>query len=374
MEVKFKEIFSPVKDPRVNRTKKHPLLDIIALSICGIIAGCESFEEISDFGKAHIEWFNSFLELPHGIPSHDTFERVFAVLDNNVLQSCCMEWFKQVSQLLPETVIAIDGKTLRGSARKNKSLKGLHVVNAWSCANSISIGQVKVSDKSNEITAIPEILDLLSIKGAIITMDAMGAQKEIVEQIISKGADYVISLKGNQGNLHNSVKDAFELYDKGSKALNMNTAKDDIDADHGRIDERTIEAICTKEFDGYLGSGFKSLTCVARVKRTTYQNGKRSTESRYYISSLLANEPRKILDATRDHWQIENNLHWALDISFNEDGSRIRNENSAINFSWMRKFALGLLKKETSFKASIRRKQRKAAVNTSYLGKIMRLI
>lgn len=374
MTTKFAEIFSSVKDPRVNRTKKHLLLDIMALSICGVIAGCESFEEISDFGKAHIKWFRGFLDLANGIPSHDTFERVFAALDTQAFQTCCIEWFKLVNKTIPETVIAIDGKTLRGSARKNTNLKGLHIVNAWSCANSISIGQVKVSDKSNEITAIPKILDLLSIKGAIITMDAMGAQKEIVEQIISKEADYVISLKGNQGNLHNSVKDAFELYDNGSKALRVNTANHDIDADHYRIDDRTIEVIDTKEFNGYLGNAFESLNSVARVTKKTYQNGKTSVESRYYISSLPADEPRTILNTSRNHWQVENNLHWSLDVSFNEDSCRIRNENSAINFSWMRKFALGLLKKDNSFKASIRRKQRKAAVNTEYLAKIVKLI
>ena len=215
---------------------------------------------------------------------------------------------------------------------------------------------------------------MLSIEGAIITIDAMGAQKDIAEQIVSKEADYVISLKGNQGSLHDSVKTAFELYDKGSKALNVNNAFDDIDADNSRIDERIIQTINITEFNSYLDDSFRSLRTVARVIKITYQNNKVTIESRYYISSLPADKPNIILQATRAHWQVENNLHWALDVSFNEDSSRIRNENSAVNFSWIRKFALGLLKKENSFKASIRRKQRKAAVRNQYLRKIMKII
>jgi predicted transposase YbfD/YdcC len=370
----FKDIFSSIKDPRIDRTKKHSLLDIIFLSLCGIIAGCESFEEVSDFGKAHEDWFRNFLDLKNSIPSHDTFERVFAALDPVQFQNSCIEWFKQINELIPETVIAIDGKTLRGSSRKQKGLKGLHIVNAWSCANSMVLGQIKVDGKSNEITAIPEILDVLSIKGAIVTIDAMGAQKDIVERIISHDADYVISLKGNQGTLHNAVKDAFNLYDQGSKSLRINKASDDIDSMHGRIDERGIETIDTSDFEGYLSNDFKSLYSVARVTKTTYCNGSESTENRYYISSLPASDPLAILRATRSHWQVENNLHWALDVSFNEDKSRVRNENCAINLSWMRKYALGLLKKDTSFKASIRRKQRKVAVSTEYLTKILGLI
>jgi predicted transposase YbfD/YdcC len=370
----FKDIFSSIKDPRIDITKKHSLLDIIFLSLCGIIAGCESFEEVSDFGKAHEDWFRNFLDLKNSIPSHDTFERVFAALDPVQFQNSCIEWFKQINELIPETVIAIDGKTLRGSSRKQKGLKGLHIVNAWSCANSMVLGQIKVDGKSNEITAIPEILDVLSIKGAIVTIDAMGAQKDIVERIISHDADYVISLKGNQGTLHNAVKDAFNLYDQGSKSLRINKASDDIDSMHGRIDERGIETIDTSDFEGYLSNDFKSLYSVARVTKTTYCNGSESTENRYYISSLPASDPLAILRATRSHWQVENNLHWALDVSFNEDKSRVRNENCAINLSWMRKYALGLLKKDTSFKASIRRKQRKVAVSTEYLTKILGLI
>ena len=370
----FKEIFSSIKDPRIDRTKKHSLLDIICLSLCGVIAGCESFEEVSDFGKSHESWFRGFLGLENSIPSHDTFERVFAMLDHEQFQHSCIEWFKQINELIPETIIAIDGKTLRGSSRKQKSLKGLHIVNAWSCANSMVLGQIKVDDKSNEITAIPQILDVLSIKGAIVTIDAMGAQKQIVKKIISQDPDYVISLKGNQGKLHKDVRDAFNLYDQGSKSLRINKASDDIDSMHGRIDERYIETIDTTDFGGYLSNEFKSLNSVSRVTKKTYCNGSDSTENRYYISSLPASNPLVILRATRSHWQVENNLHWALGVSFNEDKSRVRNENCAINLSWMRKYALGLLKKETSFKASIRRKQRKVAISTEYLAKIIGLI
>ena len=209
----FVECFGTIEDPRVDRTKKHLLLDIIALGLCAVIAGAEGWEEIEDFGQAHYAWFDGFLGLPNGIPSHDTIARVFSALNPDEFQATCMNWFEQVRSLEPETVIAVDGKTLRGSSRKRKGLKGLHIVNAWSCANGISLGQLKVADKSNEITAVPKLLKQLAIKGAIVTLDAMGCQEEIISDICDGGADYVVALKGNQGELHEAVKDSFTFAD-----------------------------------------------------------------------------------------------------------------------------------------------------------------
>lgn len=372
MDSIFVECFKELKDPRVDRTKKHLLLDIIAIAICAVICGAEGWEEIEDFGKARQDWFSNFLELPNGIPSHDTFSRVFGVLKPLTFQESCMKWFRKVQALLPETVIAIDGKTLRGSARKNKELKGLHIVNAWSCANGIALGQVKVDDKSNEITAVPEILKQLEIKGAIVTLDAMGCQKENVKAIVEAEGDYIISLKGNQGNLHDLVKDSFELKDKGLNALDVTTASDEINADHGRIESRNIEVIDTKELKGLIDPEWRKLNSFIRVSSQRIEANKTTREERFYISSLPHTEPTKTLKAIRSHWQVENNLHWSLDVTFREDQSRIRQENAAINYSWMRKFALGLLKKDTSVKMSIRRKQRKALVDPSYLTTVVK--
>ena len=202
MENIFNDCFSKLEDPRVDRTKLHLLGDIIAIALCAIISGAEGWEEMKDFGNENHEWFCSFLALPNGIPSRDTISRLFSVLDNQSFQAACMDWFRRVKALIPETVIAIDGKTLRGSSRKSANLKGLHIVNAWSCAYRITLGQLKVEDKSNEITAVPNILKLIMLKGAIVTLDAMGAQEETLRDIHKAGADYIVALKGNQGALY----------------------------------------------------------------------------------------------------------------------------------------------------------------------------
>jgi predicted transposase YbfD/YdcC len=243
----FFSCFDNLEDPRVNRTKKHLLLDIIPIAICAVIAGCEHWEEIEDFGNDHESWFKEFLTLENGIPSHDTFSRVFSILNPSAFQEACMNWLKMVHELLPESVIAIDGKTIRGSARKQSGLKGLHIINAWSCANSISLCQLKVTDKSNEITTVPEVLKLLELKGAIITMDAMGCQKESIQQICESDADYVVALKGNQGLLFDTATETFNAIDQGSKAFKLTTAIDEIDCEHGRIEQRKIDVVDTRE-------------------------------------------------------------------------------------------------------------------------------
>ena len=369
MNAIFIECFGVLEDPRVDRTKKHLLLDVIALALCGVISGAQGWKEIEDFGNLHKDWFASFLELPHGIPSHDTISRVFSALSPKAVQDCSLSWLKKIKTLIPETVIPIDGKTLKRSRIKRTCKKALHVINAWSCANGISLGQLKVEGKSNEITAVPEILKQLSIKGAIVTLDAMGCQEDTVTQICDAGADYVIALKGNQGALHESVKDSFDMLDKGAKNLDPTVAKDEIDGEHGRIDERSIQVISTEKLSDMLDPRWEKLNSVARVLYTSNADDKSFTEKRYYISSLSAEEPLKILQTI---WQVENCLHWSLDVTFREDDCRIRNENAALNMSWLRKFALGLLKNEQTFKrASIRRKQLKVWADPTYLSKIL---
>jgi len=372
MDAVFIECFGELTDPRVDRTKKHLLLDILALSICGVLSGAENWEEIEDFAKEHEDWFRKFLLLPHGIPSHDTISRVFSALDPSGLQTSCINWLKRISQLIAEDIIAIDGKSLCGSRRVNECKKALHIINAWSCANRVCLGQLKVADKSNEIPAVPELLKLLYIKGAVVTLDAMGAQEETVKQIREAGADYVITLKGNQGDLHETVKDSFVLHDKGSQMMQVYRVDAEIVAEHGRIEERYIEVMSTEKLKKLIVPRWIDLNSIARITYTrTEPTGEIVTEKRHLITSLLHDNPNRILHAARTHWQIENTLHWSLDVTFREDDCRIRDENAAVNFSWLRKFALGLLKNESSFKASIRRKQRKVCTNISYLAKLI---
>jgi len=372
MDAVFIECFNELSDPRIDRTKKHLLLDILALSICGVLSGAEGWEEIEDFAKEHEDWFRIFLVLPHGIPSHDTISRVFSALDPYGLQTCCMNWLKRISQLIAEDVIAVDGKSLCGSKRVNECKKALHIINAWSCANRVCLGQLKVTDKSNEIPAVPELLKLLYIKGAIVTLDAMGAQEDTVKQIREAGADYVITLKGNQGALHETVKDSFILHDKGSQVIPVYRADAKVNADHGRIEERFIEVMSTGKLKGLIDERWVDLNSIARITYIrTEPTGEIITEKRHLITSLAADHPTRILQAARAHWHVENTLHWSLDVTFGEDDCRIRDENAAVNFSWLRKFALSLLKNESSFKASIRRKQRKICTNISYLAKVI---
>ena len=371
MNTIFIECFGNLTDPRVERTKKHLLLDIIALSISGILSGAETWEEVEDFAQEHQAWFSSFLSLPNGIPSHDTMSRAFSLLNPQEFQSSSMTWLKRISSLVPENIIPIDGKALCGSARKNACKKALHIINAWSCANGLCLGQLKVDDKSNEIPAVPELLKLLYIKGAIVTLDAMGAQEETVKQICEAEADYVIALKGNQGTLHELVKDSFILKDQGSHVLDVYKAKDEMNADHGRIEERFIEVIPAIQLKDCIDPRWEKLNSLARITYTRTEQNTVVKEHRHYISSLLPDKPEAILNAIRAHWQVENCLHWSLDVTFREDNSRIRDENAAVNMSWLRKLSLGLLKNDTSFKASIRRKQRKICTNLEYLAKII---
>jgi predicted transposase YbfD/YdcC len=367
MNKSFEETFGKIRDPRVERTKLHELLDIIALSIMGIMAGAQNFEEIEDFGCTHEAWLRRYLKLKNGIPSHDTINRVFQIINPQEFHTAFLEWLTRIKPMLPETVIPIDGKTLCGSHQRSKGLKGLHVVSAWSCANGISLGQLKVEDKRNEITALPEMINQLTLNGAIVTIDAMGCQKEIVTQVHERSADYVIGLKGNQGTLYESVRDCFDLTDP---EYDVSTVKDEIGCEHGRIEERTLEVLDAQVLEGLVDlSEWSGLTSIAKMTYTHESHGKRTSQTLYYISSLSAQDPTKLLQAIRSHWRIES-MHWSLDVTFREDECRVRDETTALNLSLLRKMSLSLLKKETSFKASIRRKQLKVWSNPDYLLKI----
>jgi predicted transposase YbfD/YdcC len=347
----FIECFSKVTDPRVERHKKHLLIDIIALTLFGIMSGAQTFDEIELFGEIHEEWLKKYLQLPNGIPSHDTINRTLSLLDPGLLQKSFIDWIGKVKGYVNENVIAIDGKTMKASHQNSKGLKALHILSAYSCANGLSLGQMKVDGKTNEITVIPQLIEQLAIEGAIITIDAMGCQKDIAEAIVKKKADYILAVKGNQKELFEPIVDTFRL----TKA--EQTFEHEINGDHGRIESRKVEAFDVEIIKSQLD--LNKWTNIASIICVTYNNHtKKSEEKRYFISTLPHQEVERIAHAIRSHWQIENNLHWVLDVVFKEDDSRIRNERAALNFSWFRKMALGLLSKDTE-KGSYKRKMLK---------------
>jgi predicted transposase YbfD/YdcC len=355
--------FSGLSDPRIERTKAHLLDDIIFIAIVSVICGAETWNDMEEFGKSRQAWLRTFLKLPNGIPSHDTFNRVFSLLKPDQLETAFLNWTRSVATLTEGEVISIDGKTLRGSRDNNKK-SIVHMVSAWSGSNNLVLGQLKVDAKSNEITAIPKLLKLLVLKGCIVTIDAMGCQKEIASEIIDNGADYILALKGNQGNLLEQTEDSFRF-------LDSNCISQEIDIGHGRVERR----ICTVIDDLSMiekKEDWKKLNCLIKIEAERYSKstGKSEKETRYYISSLPAFAP-KLNGAIRLHWGIENSLHWILDVSFNEDNSRKRAGYAAQNFSVMNRIALNLLKNEKNTKRGVKGKRLKAAWNNDYLESIL---
>ena len=360
--------FGNLTDPRRDN-RRHKLIDIITIAICGVICNADSFEHIAEFGKAKYEWLNRFLQLPHGIPSPDTFERVFSRIDPKQFKRCFMQWIQAISELSHGEVVAIDGKTLRRSHDKSDGKAPIHMVSAWACANGLVMGQVKTADKSNEITAIPELLQMLEIKGCIVTIDAMGCQKAIAETIVEKKADYVFSLKGNQSHLHEDV----QLFFKGQKEDDFKATSYDYyestDAEHGKIEIRRYWT--TSDIDWLQGKqDWKKLATICMVERERQFEHKTERETSYYIGSIGVNAKR-FAHAIRSHWSIENSLHWVLDVSFREDESRVRKDNAPENMAVLRHIALNMIKKETSRKKSIKSKRLRAGWDNDYLLKVL---
>jgi predicted transposase YbfD/YdcC len=365
-EGSIKKHFSSLKDPRVRNRTEHRLFDIIAIALCGVIANCDGWTDILDFANHRIVWFKRFLTLPNGIPSHDTFERVFANIDPAVFNRCCMAWLRDVSDLVGLGHIAIDGKTLRGSASAQRG--PLHLVSAWASEANLSLGEVAVEGKSNEIKAIPELLKLLELKGALVTIDAMGCQKAIAQQIVNKGGDYLLAVKANQEHLLEDIQATV------TKALDGELAKHQVATvtttaeGHGRIEQRTYTVITNLEAirDRKL---WAKLTTVGMCLRERTINGKTTAETHYFIGSGRLGA-RKAAKALQGHWGIENNLHWQLDVHFGEDRSRIQERNAARNFASMRKSALCVLKRHPAQK-SIPRKRKMAAQDPDFLAEIL---
>jgi predicted transposase YbfD/YdcC len=365
------EHFSKLDDPR-EKNRWHPLFDIIVIAICAAICGADSWVDVELFGKSKYEWLKQFLKLPHGIPSHDTFGRVFALLDAEQFQACFTEWVNAISDVFQGQVVAVDGKTLRRSYDKAIGKQAIQMVSAWASENRLVLGQMKVDDHSNEITAIPELLALLEISGCIVTIDAIGCQKKIAGTIVDQEADYVLALKENQGHLYETFQDLFQYPDE-MDAAGCHHHKT-VEKNRDRIEVRECWATSDPEYLSYIDeqlSEWPGLNSLAMVKsQRTVVGGETTSNCRYFISSLDS-DAELILHAVRTHWEIENKLHWVLDIAFREDDCRIRKGNGAENFAVLRHLALNLLKQETSLKCGLNAKRKKAGLDHDYLLKVL---
>lgn len=363
------EHFDTLEDPRIERTKLHPLLDIVTLTICAVICGAEGPSDIEQYGYEKHDWLKTFLTLPNGIPSHDTIGRVLAHIDPKQFQACFLRWIRAICQLTSGEVVPIDGKTLRHSYDTELGQSAIHMVSAWAASNRLVLGQLKVSQKSNEITAIPDLLDVLDIAGCIVTIDAMGCQKEIAARIIEKDADYVLALKGNQDHLYQDVQQLFDALLQQVSTPSTLDYYETADNAHGRVEVRrywTTSALHTLRTKDQ----WRGLQTAGLVESERSLNGETTLERRYYILSL-PNDARTFGSSVRAHWGIENVVHWVLDVAFREDMSRIRIDHGPENFALIRHIALNLLQRERSFKGSSKTKRLKAGWNNAYLAKVL---
>jgi predicted transposase YbfD/YdcC len=361
--------FITITDPRIERGKAHRLIDIITIAICAVIAGAEGWVDIADFGEAKQDWFRTFLSLPNGIPSHDTFGRVFSLLDPKQFQTSFAAWMRSVVTLTQGQVIAIDGKTNRRTG--GATLRPLHLVSAFATANGVALGQVATDKKSNEITAIPELLKLLDISGCLITTDAMGCQADIAADIVTRGGNYLLALKGNQGLLYRDVKAVFA--DANTASLRSTNTSES--SGHGRAERRTCEVLSGVDVTTRLrtNGNWPSLASIVKVtaERTSKTTGVTSMQTRYYISSLKDPSPEAIQYSVRAHWGIENNLHWTIDMAFREDDSRIRTDNAPANMAVLRHIALNLIRGDKTRKVGIKASAKKAGWDVRYLERLL---
>jgi predicted transposase YbfD/YdcC len=361
--------FADLPDPRVDRTRRHELLDITTIAICALICGADGWVQVELFGKAKQAWFGSFLKLPHGIPSHDTFGRVFEMLDPVAFERCFMAWVQRLCEDLAGEVVPIDGKTIRRSLDRAAQKGPLHLVSAWAAHSGLTLGQVATEDKSNEITAIPQLLKLLDIRGATVTIDAMGTQTDIAQQIVDQEGDYVLAVKDNQPKLHQDVQRLMEEVRTATEP-GVCDMHETVEKDHGRLEVRRVW--CTHRVD-WLRQPHRwtKLASVALVESERTVGGQTTTEHRYCISSLEKPSAKRMGQVIRQHWSIENAMHWVLDVAFDEDRGRVRRGHGPRNLALLRKIALNLLKQESTAKVGIKSKRLKAGWDRQYLLRVL---
>lgn len=364
------ECFSEIDDPRLERKRRHELIAILVIAICAVICGAEHWTEIEDFGKCKRKWFESFLSLPNGIPSHDTFARTFSLLDPNQLRQAYMQWVQGFMRDVDVHHICLDGKTVRGSRHMPEGKKAIHMLSAYAHEFGLVLTQAKVEDKSNEITAIPEVLRNLMLRGAIVSIDAMGCQKDVARQIREQGGEYVLSLKGNQGKLAREVERHFDAAERDGFLLLDHDRFEKPDVGHGRKEKRVYDVIGDASWLDPKGE-WGGLSAIGRVVSERQSQGTRSRETRYYLLSrrLSAEE---FAQASRSHWLIENSLHWVLDVAFREDECQMRAGFSAENFVVLRHLALHLLKQGTSVKRGIKTRRKVAGWDENYLLELLK--
>jgi len=370
--------FACMPDPRMNRRKAHDLVDILVIAVCTLLCAGETFNDMEDFGKAKRDWFKTFLNLRNGIPSHDTFNRVFAALDPQQFLDCFLRWTQSLREVVHQEIVALDGKALRRALNKDQSVK--YIVSAWAESNGLVLGQLKVADKSNEITAVPELLRVLELSGCIVTIDAMGCQKKIAREIIEADADYVLALKGNQETVHAEVKSFLDATlveqqtsrPKGAKlspAAATLASLETVEKDHGRLEIRRYYQ--SEQLDWFADRlKWEGLRSVGMVESLREVDGKTTVERRYYLASLPLGVDT-FARAVRSHWGVENKVHWIMDVCFREDQSRARAGYAAENLATLRRLALNLLKREKTKKRGIRGKQLNAGWDHAYLLRLL---
>jgi predicted transposase YbfD/YdcC len=370
----FFDHFAALKDHRMKRTLFHNFGDILFVAVCATICGANFFTEMEEFGLAKEEWLRKFLELPFGIPSHDTFRTVLSAIQPEAFTECFLSWVKALNVSTAGKIVSIDGKTSRASGSAAKGKKPLHMVSAWAAENHLVLGQVATDEKSNEITAIPELLKLLELKGAIVTIDSMGCQKAIVADIRQREAHYVLPVKGNQEHLEEDIMEVFtkadEARDQGRTVANVDVHETS-EKGHGRVDYRRCEAMPVPETLRNLEL-WKDLTSICRVTRIYKEKGADKSEVRYFISSMTADAER-LMAAVREHWGVENGLHWSLDVMFGDDLSRARTDHAATNLAILRRWILSLLRQDKKHKGGLHAKRLQMAWNEKYLESILGL-
>jgi len=366
------EHFGGLTDPRIDRCKRHQLLGILVIAICAIICGADDWVEVETFGNRKLAWFKTFLDLPYGIPSHDTFGRVFARLDPAQFEASFLRWIRALAELLPSEVVAVDGKQLRRSLDGPAGKAPIWLVSAWASEQHLVLGQVKVDEKSNEITAIPDLLDALSLDGAVVTIDAAGCQTAIAQKVVEKGGDYVLALKDNQPNLAADVTLLFQDAHQGGLGAPQTDQAESIEKGHGRIETR----ICTTIADATLlaplrrSDEWTGLQSLIEIRATRQVDGATTTKVRYYLSSLPG-KAAEALRISRTHWSVENSMNWVLDVAFREDDSRVRTDFGPENFGILRRIALNLLKQESTLKIGVKAKRKAAGWDEAYLRRVL---